>query len=157
MVVRNVGVIQGDGISVVELERILNAVLEAGYSAESVAFGMGSGLLQKLTRDTMSFATKLSFIRYKDGVERDVMKKPKTDSGKFSLPGILKVVRDEKGIPTVYPAEYSGIQGDNLLETVWNNGPVASLQWDNYDAMRQRVRQQWDQLPPVHDPRSPAL
>jgi hypothetical protein len=43
----DVGVLQGDGISVVELERILSSVLEAGFSAQSVAFGMGSGLLQK--------------------------------------------------------------------------------------------------------------
>lgn len=43
----DVGVLQGDGISVVELDRILNAVLDAGFSAQSVAFGMGSGLLQK--------------------------------------------------------------------------------------------------------------
>lgn len=124
--------LQGDGISVVELDRILGAVLDAGFSAQCVAFGMGSGLLQKgkgkeqahkksvlasnflfttvlwllllfvlfvffffifsqINRDTMSFATKLSHVRYADGSVRDIMKKPKTDSEKISLPGVLKV------------------------------------------------------------------
>jgi len=158
-VVKNVGVLQGDGIAVVELERILNSVLEAGFAAESVAFGMGSGLLQKVNRDTMSFATKLSFIRYKDGVERDVMKKPKTDSGKISLPGILRVVRDPKtGIPTVYPEEFQGVAKEpNLLETIWDHGPVKGYKWDSYDELRERVRSEWDRLPAEHDPRSPEL
>ncbi len=38
---------------------------------------MGGGLLQKVNRDTMSFATKLSFIRYANGQAVDVMKRPK--------------------------------------------------------------------------------
>lgn len=38
---------------------------------------MGGGLLQKVNRDTMSFATKLSFIRYADGRAVDVMKRPR--------------------------------------------------------------------------------
>jgi Nicotinate phosphoribosyltransferase (NAPRTase) family len=61
---------QGDGIDIYMLRKILDAVLEARYSAESVAFGMGGGLLQRLNRDTMSFATKLSHIVYADGSAR---------------------------------------------------------------------------------------
>lgn len=152
----DVGVIQGDGISVTELDRIITKVLEAGFSAQSVAFGMGSGLLQKLNRDTMSFATKLSFIEYKDGTKRDVMKKPKTDTDKISLPGILKVVRDKNGIPTVYPEDYAGVQGPNLLETMWDCGPV-DFKWDDFDTLRNRVRNDWDKLPALHDPRSDVL
>jgi hypothetical protein len=40
------------------------AVEEAGYAADNVSYGMGGGLLQKLNRDTMSFATKLNHIVY---------------------------------------------------------------------------------------------
>ena len=86
-VLRGVGVIQGDGINITTLAAILDAVLAAGYSAQNVAFGMGGGLLQKVNRDTMSFATKLSHVVFKDGRAADVMKLPKTDIGKFSLPG----------------------------------------------------------------------
>jgi len=45
---------------------VMRHVLPASHPlapVQSVAFGMGSGLLQKLNRDTLSFATKLSFIR----------------------------------------------------------------------------------------------
>lgn len=49
-----------------------------GFSAQNVAFGMGGGLLQRVNRDTMSFATKLSYIEYADGSFRDVMKVRKT-------------------------------------------------------------------------------
>jgi nicotinamide phosphoribosyltransferase len=106
-------VIQGDGINIGKLERISDAVLAAGYSPENVAYGMGGGLLQKVHRDTMSFATKLSFIRYADGSERDVMKCPLTDMAKISFPGKL-AVRDEGGVPTVYPAEEVAPEEDLL-------------------------------------------
>lgn len=44
----------------------------------------------------------------------DVMKQPTTDSGKFSLPGVLAVKR-VNGIPTVFPAgEVS--QEENMLK-----------------------------------------
>jgi nicotinamide phosphoribosyltransferase len=51
---------------------------------------MGGGLLQKCNRDTMSFATKLSFLKYKGGREEEIMKYPKTDKAKVSLPGVLR-------------------------------------------------------------------
>ena len=54
---------------------------------QAVAFGMGGGLLQKVNRDTMSFATKLSHIVYADGSRRDIMKAPSSDTSKASLPG----------------------------------------------------------------------
>lgn len=62
--------IQGDGVSYASLQRILQAVMEAGFSAQNCAFGMGGGLLQKLNRDTLSFATKLCHVVYEDGTKR---------------------------------------------------------------------------------------
>ena len=55
--------------------------------AQAVAFGMGGGLLQKLNRDTLSFATKLSHIVYADGRGADIMKAPAADKAKISFPG----------------------------------------------------------------------
>ncbi|KAF9938255.1 hypothetical protein BGZ67_000341 [Mortierella alpina] len=124
-VIRGCGVIQGDGVSYQSLAKILEAVLAEGYAAQNCAFGMGGGLLQKLNRDTMSFATKLCHIVYEDGTKRDVMKHPKTDADKISLPGILDVVRNEQGIPMVYPRAESGIpHKDNILQVVYNHGKV---------------------------------
>jgi len=53
------GVIQGDGINKDTVRSILAAALDAGYSAQCVAFGMGGGLLQKVNRDTMGFDTNI--------------------------------------------------------------------------------------------------
>ena len=55
---------------------------------QAVAFGMGGGLLQKINRDTMSFATKLSHVTYADGTQADIMKSPTGDASKISFPGV---------------------------------------------------------------------
>lgn len=95
-VINHCSVIQGDGIDLAILEKLLDKVLEEGFSAENVAFGMGGGLLQKVNRDTLSFATKLSCVIDESGEVRDVMKYPKTDGGKISLPGEFEVRLDDK-------------------------------------------------------------
>ncbi|KAG0338438.1 hypothetical protein BG004_007220 [Podila humilis] len=130
-VLRGCGVIQGDGVSYDSLKRILKAVTEAGYAAQNCAFGMGGGLLQKLNRDTLSFATKLCHVVYDDGTKRDVMKHPKSDSDKISLPGILDVIRNEQGIPVVYPRAENGVpHKDNILKVVYDHGraPISNTQ-----------------------------
>lgn len=157
-VIQGAGVIQGDGIDIGIVQDILDAVLGEGYSAENVAFGMGGGLLQKLNRDTMSFATKLSHITYQDGTKRDLMKTPATDSGKFSLPGELQV-NYCNGAPTVYPVPAKWEEGrleDNQLRTVYDKRPIGYI-WDDFDTVRARVESQWKALPKFHDPISGQL
>jgi len=159
-VIRGAGVIQGDGVSLTSMKAILAAVKEAGYSAQCVAFGMGGGLLQKLNRDTMSFATKLSHIVYKDGAKRDLMKTPKTDDGKFSLPGEFAVRLNEKGIPIVHVKNTTADESDptNLLRLVYDCGkPIPDAQWDDFDTLRVRVKESWSRLPKTCDNLSPEL
>eukprot|EP00803_Ostreobium_quekettii_P004252 evm.model.scf_468.5 EVM.evm.TU.scf_468.5 scf_468:28650-33560(+) len=148
-VLQGCGVIQGDGMNIHAVARVLDAVMNAGFSAENVAFGMGGGLLQKLNRDTMSFATKLSSITYASGEARDVMKTPKNDSLKISLPGALAVKR-VCGIPTVFPAGCVEPQ-DNLLKVVYDCGPIPGWQWEDFDSLRKRVASEWEALPRVAD------
>ena len=59
-VVEPIRVIQGDGINLESLPRILEALKMRGLSTENLAFGMGAGLLQKVDRDTMKWAMKAS-------------------------------------------------------------------------------------------------
>ncbi|HSH01669.1 MAG TPA: nicotinate phosphoribosyltransferase [Anaerolineae bacterium] len=152
-VLLNSAVIQGDGIDYFIIQDILDATLEAGFSAQNVAFGMGGGLLQKHNRDTMSFATKLSFIEYADGRKRDVMKMPTGDSSKFSLPGELHVIAEGNGLSVVPAATNTA---PNLLETIYDCGPVG-YQWDKFSLIRQRIEHQWAQRPANWDVISPAL
>mmetsp|Transcript_35825 Transcript_35825/g.60367 ORF Transcript_35825/g.60367 Transcript_35825/m.60367 type:complete len:518 (-) Transcript_35825:704-2257(-) len=154
-VLKRCSVIQGDGIDIHTLEAIMRAVTQAGYSAQSVGFGMGGGLLQKVNRDTMQFATKLSHIRHKgEEVGRDVMKAPRTDVGKFSLPGILQVRREANGVCTVYATPEQGAgtplvsDAENEMRVVYDNGPLKESPWDDFDTVRQRVEREWKELAP---------
>ena len=45
-VLKGCGVIQGDGINSDSVKEILKATIDAGFSAQNVAFGMGGNLLQ---------------------------------------------------------------------------------------------------------------
>jgi len=63
--------------------------------ATLVAVGMGGGLLQKVDRDTLGFAMKLSALRI-DGGWHDVYKAPKTDAEKRSKRGRLPLVSGER-------------------------------------------------------------
>jgi len=113
---------------------------------------MGGGLLQKLNRDTMSFATKLSFIEYKDGKQRDVMKYPLTDNGKYSLPGILRVEKNDDGIPIVFPATIKDVGSEkNMLKVVYDNGPIKGVFSETFDELRERVNTEWKKLPKKFD------
>jgi len=120
---------------------------------------MGGGLLQKVNRDSMSFATKLSWIEYSNGEQRDVMKLPKTDAGKTSLPGLLRVKRDSKtGLEVVLsrsPSDNEYTQ-DDLLIPVYDHKPLANI-WVNFDTIRKRIVDQWDHSPKTYDPVSHEL
>ncbi|KAI9216931.1 nicotinate phosphoribosyltransferase family-domain-containing protein [Blastocladiella britannica] len=161
------GVIQGDGINDAMLVKILVAVEQAGYAADSVAFGMGGGLLQKVNRDTMSFATKLNYVVDMDGTKRDVMKVPKTDAAKTSLPGKLAVVlAGPQALPTVVPfddpaAVAARADGTALLRVVYDGTDPAvrgrTQHWDLFDTVRARVEREWHARPPIHDPRGDAI
>ena len=92
-VLRGCGVLQGDSMDARRIAGVLDAVLAAGFAAQNVAFGIGGALLQRVHRDSMSFATKLCHVAYADGTARDCMKTPSADTGKASLPGLLRVRR----------------------------------------------------------------
>lgn len=120
-VLNNSSVIQGDGIDITVIKKILEAVLQSGYSAQNVAFGMGGALLQKVNRDTFSFATKLCFVEDNEG-PRGVKKDPKTDPSKASREGPFT-----EGLETVYdqgPVNNKAKMFDELcefVETQWNS------------------------------------
>ena len=114
-------VIQGDGISPAEIQRILAVMKIHRLSADNVAFGMGGELLQNVNRDTMQFAMKASAIRV-DGAWSDVYKDPVTDRGKRSKRGRLALVKTDDGVETIRAAAL-GDQA-NLLEPVFRDGAL---------------------------------
>lgn len=159
-VINGAGIIQGDAVTYESLGLIENAVLKEGYSAQCVAFGMGGGLLQRIDRDKMSFATKLCKIIYNDNTERDVMKRPKTSGGKISLPGEFIVSqKDTNQPPLVYPIETKDKSqiNHNILHTIYDHGKPVNNNWLTFDQLRTKIDAEWNKAPQLHDPISSEL
>jgi len=122
MLPSQVRLIQGDGISRETLQGILDAVLNAGWSTDNLAFGSGGGLLQQCNRDTLKFAFKCSSATV-DGEQRDVYKQPATAAWKSSKKGRLSLVEDNiTGYRTVQ-TQNLGPEHDVLAE-VFKNGSL---------------------------------
>lgn len=130
-----VRLIQGDGISRQTLQGILDAVLDAGWSADNLAFGSGGGLLQQLNRDTQKFAFKCSSAVV-NGERRDVFKQPATAVWKSSKKGRLALVHDNlTGFRTVQLRDL-GVK-KNLLVEVFRDGKVLKNQ--SLEEIRERA------------------
>lgn len=114
-----VRVIQGDGITIESLPRILDNLLGRGFSADNMAFGMGGGLLQQVNRDTLKFAMKCSAVCI-DNVWQDVFKDPVTDPGKRSKRGRLMLTRETGKYTTMNL--HTGFDWSNMLNEVWRDG-----------------------------------
>ena len=127
--------IQGDGIDIEMIGKILNAMRVQRWSADNIAFGSGGALLQKMDRDTQKFAFKCSSVTV-DGVERDVYKEPVGVAFKKSKSGRMKLVKI-KGWDD-YSRKYETAQlldeRPDVLQTVFHNGRL--LNETNLDEIR---------------------
>jgi nicotinamide phosphoribosyltransferase len=115
-----VRVIQGDGMNAHSIGVLLYAVMEAGFSIDNIAFGMGGGLLQGHMRDDMRFAMKASAIDTGNGWQ-DVQKNPATDPSKASKAGRQAVVKRDGEIVTIREDQLEDGE-ENLLRLVYSNG-----------------------------------
>ena len=131
-----VRIIQGDGISPQSLQKIVDVVMKAGFSAENVTFGMGGGLLQQVNRDTMSWAMKSSAICI-DGVWKDIYKDPVTSRSKRSKKGRLALIQDQNGQPKTVKETDLSPAADNLLRDVYVDGQL--LIDESLTAIRERA------------------
>jgi nicotinamide phosphoribosyltransferase len=122
-----VRVIQGDGIDVDTLPKLLDAIMKAGFSTDNLAFGSGGGLLQKVNRDTSKFAFKCCSVVVA-GEQRDVYKQPIDTPWKISKKGKLKLVLDHSWKDKKIGPEYTTVGLDDLrpdeLVEVYRNGKV---------------------------------
>jgi nicotinamide phosphoribosyltransferase len=101
----HVRVIQGDGVDIAMIWKILAEMQLSTWSADNIAFGSGGALLQKLHRDTQKFAFKCSSVTI-NGINRDVYKQPITDPGKNSKAGRLALIKEGMKYKTV-PEHYT--------------------------------------------------
>lgn len=130
-------VIQGDGIDIDIMGKILEAMMKAGFSADNIVFGMGGGLLQKVNRDDARFAMKANAICI-DGKWQDVQKNPATDPSKASKAGRQEVLVTELGdfVARRYASDRE-MSPDNMLQLRWRNGERFNQQ--SFTAIRERA------------------
>jgi nicotinamide phosphoribosyltransferase len=133
-VLKNVRIMQGDGVDLKSIVAILEALRVRGYSADNIAFGMGGALLQKCNRDTQKFAIKASSYVI-NGYRKDYQKNPITDSGKRSKAGRLKLVKLGRSYTTMSTDEPGYF--DELV-TLYENGRV--LKRYTLDEIRERAK-----------------
>lgn len=130
----HVRVIQGDGMTIDSIGRLVARMIEEGFAIDNIAFGMGGGMLQHVNRDTLRFAMKANAMQDDRGEWRDVFKMPSTDPDKASKAGRQAVVmRDGR----MAAARLDSVNpGADLLVPVWRNGEM--LVRHDFDAVRAR-------------------
>lgn len=86
----HVGLIYGDSITPQRAVDILQGLADKGFASSNIVLGIGSYTYQYVTRDTLGFAMKATYAEINgEGVQ--IFKQPKTDSGKNSAKGMLRV------------------------------------------------------------------
>jgi len=93
----HVGLIYGDSITVARAKEIFERLEAKGFASSNIVYGVGSYTTQYTTRDSLGMAVKATGAVI-DGQQIMVVKEPKTDLGKKSAQGFLKVVRGEDGV-----------------------------------------------------------
>lgn len=129
-----VGLIYGDSITPIRAHTILKKLMKKGYASDNIVFGIGSFTYQYLTRDTLGMAVKAT-AGIIDGKIVKIFKQPKTDSGKNSAKGFMRVdkINNEFILTDNLDTDDGG-----CLETFFENGvwnPVS-----NFDEIRERIQ-----------------
>lgn len=130
-VLKNVKVLQGDGINENTVVEPFKIAEELGISADSIMTGSGGGLMQaNIDRDTCKFAFKASNITI-DGKDIGIAKNPITDPGKQSKKGRLALVNSGSLWNSVSPEDAMSVNGKynyDLLRLVYENGELFNVE-----------------------------
>lgn len=121
----HVGLIYGDSITVTRAKDIFERLKDRGFASSNIVFGVGSYTTQYTTRDSLGMAVKATGAVI-DGQQIMVVKEPKTDLGKKSAKGFLKVVRNMFGqLELIDNCQLEDVQSpDNELRRVFYNGKL---------------------------------
>ncbi len=87
---QHIGLIYGDSITLERAEEIFKRLEAKGFASSNILYGVGSFSYCFNTRDSQGWAMKATYVEV-NGQGRDIFKQPKTDSGKNSAKGLLRV------------------------------------------------------------------
>lgn len=135
---QRVGLIYGDSITVKRAQSILDRLAQLGFASDNIVFGVGSYTYQYITRDTLGFAMKATFVEI-DGVGYEIFKDPVTDSGtKKSAKGRL-FVGGSNGNYFVRDQVSAAEEQTGALKVVFSNGNIIGE--DTWDQVVARARE----------------
>jgi nicotinamide phosphoribosyltransferase len=129
----HVGLIYGDSITPNRAYSILKKLDEKGFASGNVVLGIGSYTYQFMTRDTLGFAMKATYGEI-NGVPTPIFKEPKTDAGKKSAKGLLRV--DKIGGEYVLVENLTSDEGGEL-KVIFKDGNFENL--PAFDEIRERL------------------
>jgi nicotinamide phosphoribosyltransferase len=133
---QRVGLIYGDSITPARCEAILALLMEKGFASDNIVFGIGSYTFQYVTRDSLGFAMKATYVVI-DNVGQAIFKDPKTDSGtKKSAKGLLQVAFENGNYVLHNDVSEFEEQGGAFV-TVFENGSI--LVNDSFEDIRARL------------------
>jgi nicotinamide phosphoribosyltransferase len=138
----HIGAIYGDGITLKRAEEICRRLKAKGYASSNIVLGIGSFSYQYLTRDSLGFAMKATYIEV-NGEGRMIFKAPKTDTSKTSLRGRVVVYEENGEIKyrdglTRETEKAFELTVKPLLETIFLNGEVKKTH--TLSEIRQRIQ-----------------
>lgn len=126
---KHVGLIYGDSITPHTLVKMFETMDELGWCSSNLVVGVGSYTYSYMTRDTLGFAMKATYVKVGDK-EFAIYKDPKTDDGtKKSAKGLLYVDLDGKlvdGITNLEDYKAAIVKGSLLIDYV-DYAPSPSL------------------------------
>ncbi|WP_230970201.1 nicotinate phosphoribosyltransferase [Nitrogeniibacter aestuarii] len=142
-----VGLIYGDSITLARARDILKLLADKGFASSNVVFGIGSYTYQYLTRDSFGWALKATYAEV-DGIGRELVKDPITDSGvKRSAQGLLRV--EQEGDRFVLFDRQTPEQAEGgALKPVFRDGKLLVEQ--TLGEIRARLKASWT-CPAVED------
>ena len=114
---------------------ILERLEGMGFSAENISFGMGSGLLHKINRDTMSFTMRTSAVQDDTGQWRPIARRPSNPQEKAPMAGRMAAIADGYDIVAIALQDLGN--RTNLLQPVWQDGQLM-VDW-SLDEIRARA------------------
>jgi nicotinamide phosphoribosyltransferase len=139
-------VIYGDGINMTSIAAIINNIINDGWAAENITFGMGGALLQQVNRDTFGFTYKACegiYDTIEGEVAFDIYKDPITSGGsKTSKRGRLALIINEEGKYETIREDEMESPEQNILEDVYLDGEI--VKEVTFDAIRETINKEVD-------------
>ena len=133
-----VGLIYGDGITLRRAQEILEKLEAKGFASSNIVFGIGSYTYQYVTRDTLGVAMKATYSEI-DGKSVDIYKSPKTDAGKTSAKGLLKVVKQDNEYKLIDGCTWEEFHAsDNELKLLYDEGEFINT--PTWDVVKQNLK-----------------